>query len=177
MFKNIAFVGGIHGVGKSTICKKICDELNITYLSASDVLKWKAIKKNYKDKKVEDIPYTQNQLIVGLKGIIKQNQHYLLDGHFCLWDIENNISKIPQEVFQEINPSCLGVIIGEVSEIKNRLETRDNLPYSLALLKEIQQYEVDHAKDIANHLKSAIFLGTQNDYSDIKECIKLTFDK
>ncbi|WP_431293482.1 ATP-binding protein [Pedobacter sp. P26] len=157
MFKNIAFVGGIHGVGKSTICKKICDELNITYLSASDVLKWKAIKKNYKDKKVEDIPYTQNQLILGLKGLIKDNQYYLLDGHFCLWDKQNNISKIPKEVFQEINPLCLSVVIDEVSEIKNRLERRDNLPYVYTKLEEMQLSEIEHAKTIASHLKTSFF--------------------
>jgi len=35
MLDNITFIGGIHGVGKSTICRQICDEIKLEYLSAS----------------------------------------------------------------------------------------------------------------------------------------------
>ena len=37
--KNIIFIGGIHGVGKGTLCEKVCNDLNIRHLSASEVLK------------------------------------------------------------------------------------------------------------------------------------------
>jgi adenylate kinase len=50
---NIAFIGGIHGVGKSTICQQICDKLNLVYLSASELIKWSDINEDVKNKKVE----------------------------------------------------------------------------------------------------------------------------
>jgi len=40
MNKEIIFIGGIHGVGKGTLCKRIASDLNIIHLSASEVLKW-----------------------------------------------------------------------------------------------------------------------------------------
>lgn len=76
MYRNIIFVGGIHGVGKSTVCKQVGEKLGIEYLSASDVLKWRDIKADYKDKNVEDIGYTQDKLIVGLNQIIKIDKKY-----------------------------------------------------------------------------------------------------
>jgi len=51
MFDNIVFVGGIHGVGKSTICQHICRELNMEYLSASELSKWEEINDDAKIKK------------------------------------------------------------------------------------------------------------------------------
>jgi adenylate kinase len=60
MFKNIFFIGGIHGVGKSTICQQVCREMNIEYLSASELLKWGEINDDVKNKNVEDITYTKS---------------------------------------------------------------------------------------------------------------------
>jgi adenylate kinase len=36
---NIIFIGGIHGVGKETLCRKICKQLGLQHLSSSEVLK------------------------------------------------------------------------------------------------------------------------------------------
>ena len=73
MFNNIIFIGGIHGVGKSTICHLICSELNIEYLSASELLKWKDINEDAENKKVENIPFTQNRLITGIKETVQKD--------------------------------------------------------------------------------------------------------
>jgi len=65
MTEKIAFIGGIHGVGKSTICRQICDEIKLEYLSASELLKWKEINEDVKNKKVISRPDTQDRLITG----------------------------------------------------------------------------------------------------------------
>lgn len=44
MYNNIIFIGGVHGVGKGTICQKIKEKLDFTHLSASEVLKWDDFK-------------------------------------------------------------------------------------------------------------------------------------
>ena len=44
MHNNIIFIGGIHGVGKGTICKKITDQFSdLVHISASTLLKWEEI--------------------------------------------------------------------------------------------------------------------------------------
>ena len=61
--KNIIFIGGIHGVGKGTLCEKVCNELNLQHLSASEVLKWEEISEK-ENKLVNDFTLTQNRLIL-----------------------------------------------------------------------------------------------------------------
>ncbi len=167
LFSNISFIGGIHGVGKSTICKKICADLNIQYLSASEVLKWEELKGDHKDKKVENISLTQKILINNLIKLVDVNKHYLLDGHYCLLDKENNIKEIPFETFELINPISLHIITGEVSEIKSRLEDRDNRLYEYTLLENMQNKELEYARELSKRLNASLSFGKENQISEI----------
>ena len=167
MFNEIAFIGGIHGVGKSIICQHICSELNLEYLSASELLKWKAINEDATNKNVKDIPDTQDRLILGLTNTVQKGKYYLLDGHYCLLDSNNKVVNVPLETFEKINPFCLNLIIGDILEIKKRLETRDNKSYNYALLECLQNEELTYAKYLSKTLGIALNLGTQGDYSQL----------
>ena len=145
MFKNIVFVGGIHGVGKSTFCKEVSNQLNLNYLSASAVLKWEELNVDVKNKKVEDIPYTQDRLIRGLNLLVNPDEKYLLDGHFCLFDKDGQVSTVPLSTFENINPLMLVVVLGDTQEIQKRLNERDNKGYSVEDLNTMQKYEVEHS--------------------------------
>lgn len=175
MLKNIAFIGGIHGVGKSTICRHICDELKIEYLSASELLKWKEINIDFQDKKVKSIPDTQDLLHVGLTNTIQKNKHYLLDGHYCLLNIENDIINVPFYTFKKINPISLNLIIGDIVEIKSRLEKRDDKPYNFNLLEEMQRRELNYATQLSKTLGVTLNIGTQNDITEILTSLYKSF--
>ncbi len=175
MLDNIAFIGGIHGVGKSTICRQICDELKLEYLSASELLKWKEINEDFKNKKVKSIPATQDRLIIGLTNTIQKDKYYLLDGHYCLLNSENDVINIPFETFKEINPISLNLIIGDITEIKNRLEKRDNRPYNYDLLGRMQDSELSYAKHLSKTLGVTLSIGTQNDFSEILTSLHKSF--
>ena len=99
--KNIIFIGGIHGVGKGTLCEKICNEFNLSHLSASEVLKWEEISEK-ENKLVKDFTLTQNRLITNLKQIVNENEKYILDGHYCLLNKENFPKKIDFDTFDFI---------------------------------------------------------------------------
>lgn len=172
MLKNIAFVGGIHGVGKSTVCKMICLELGIGYLSASQILKWDYINPT-NTKSVSDISHNQNLLISGLSNISKSNDYYLLDGHYSLMNSQNLITKIPFDTFQIINPISLGIVIGNISEIKERLEKRDNQHYDYDILEEMQKIEIDYAHEIAEKLRINLNISDISDYSSIKNDLQI----
>jgi adenylate kinase len=172
MFENIAFIGGIHGVGKSTVCKQICSELSYKYLVASEVLKWREINSDINNKKVSDIGNTQDRLIQGLTGIIDASSLYLLDGHFCLLDINNAIVNVPLNTFININPISLNIIIGEVVNIKERLEKRDKRHYDFALLNEMKKRELEYAKEISTQIGITLNIGTELEFSDIFNSLK-----
>jgi adenylate kinase len=169
---NISFIGGIHGVGKSTICKDLCGKLGVEYLSASQVLKWADINEDSKNKKVEDILLTQDRLINGLQNTVKENNHYLLDGHYCLFDKEGKVTRVPFETFKAINPVSLHLIIGDVATIKSRIEERDKRNYEYKLLKDMQEQEIDYAKELAEKLNIKLSVGQENNYSEIFVALK-----
>lgn len=163
----IVFIGGIHGVGKSTICRHICSELNLEYLSASELIKWANLNEDTKNKKVRDILETQNRLILGLTNTIQRRKNYLLDGHYCLLNSDNEIVKVPLATFEEINPISINLILGDISEIKNRLEFRDNRHYDFTLLERFQDEEMTYAKYLSKTLGKTLNIGTKNDYYDL----------
>ena len=167
MKANIAFIGGIHGVGKSTICQQMCDEVKLEYLSASELIKWKDINKDFQNKKVWDISVTQDSLIIGLNNIIQKNKSYILDGHYCLLNSANEIVNVPFDTFKLINPISLNIILGDIIEIKNRLEKRDNRPYSQELLNRMQESELNYARYLSKTLGITLNIGTQNDFSEL----------
>ncbi|WP_318349099.1 ATP-binding protein [Aquipluma nitroreducens] len=177
MLNNIAFIGGIHGVGKSTICRQICDEVKLEYLSASELIKWNDINEDNQNKKVWDISLTQDRLIVGLENRIQKDKSYLLDGHYCLFNNENEIVNIPLGTFKLINPFSLNIILGDIIEIKNRLEKRDNRQYDQELLAQMQESELDYAKYLSKALGIVLSIGNQDDYSDILSSLRFQISK
>lgn len=176
MFNNIIFVGGIHGVGKSTICQKICTELGIDYLSASKIIKWEELS-NLHNKKVYSISETQTRLINGLIKEIKKDKFYLLDGHYCLLSEQDEVKKIPLITFREINPVLLGVIVNSPMEITERIKLRDNSEYNLEFVEAYQDVEIKYAHELANQLKVPIIIGKPDNYTDIYTGIKKLIPK
>lgn len=168
MKNDIIFIGGIHGVGKGTLCERIESELGIVHLSASEVLKWKELNVDSSDKRVTDIDSTQDRLLNNLKGIINPGQTYLLDGHFCLLNKENQIEKVPEDVFIGINPKKIIVVSENPEIISKRLSQRDGRIYETSLLKEMQNTEIEHAKYISNLLGVEMYKIQSDSYDTFK---------
>ncbi len=146
---NLIFIGGIHGVGKGTICNKICKQTDFVHITASEILKWNEISRP-DNKKVENIQNTQDRLIAGLDKVLKKNENYLLDGHFCLFNSEGQVEKVPMETFEKIAPKLIVIVIAKIDLIKERLEKRDNKKYDFDLLKSMQTFEKEHAQKISS---------------------------
>ncbi|WP_412464771.1 ATP-binding protein [Flavobacterium mekongense] len=145
IIKNIIFLGGIHGVGKGTICKEIASKTKLIHITASQILKWEEISE-LDNKKVENISSTQERLIIGLKKLIQKNENYLLDGHFCLLNSEGIPSRVDEETFRQINPKLLTIVIDNPHEIAKRLSTRDGKIYDFETLNNFQNMEIEYAK-------------------------------
>lgn len=166
--RKIIFVGGIHAVGKGTVCKKLSKKLNFIHLSASQVLKWEEIS-DLDNKKVQDFITTQERLLTNLNKIVKPNTRYLLDGHFTLLNSLGEPEKIDEATFIEIQPELIILIICEPKIIFERLKQRDDKIYNLSVLEKMQELEVEHAKHISNMLNIPLFTVTDSDIDPILE--------
>lgn len=145
----INFVGGVHGVGKSTFASMIKSKYSqIESLSCSDIIKWE----NPTHKKVENVGKTQNTLLRNLPYFIDQDKNYILDGHFCLLTEHGDIERVPIEVFETMSPSMIVVLKEEPNVICQRLIQRDSHNYSLELITEFQEKEIRYAKEVADTL-------------------------
>jgi adenylate kinase len=170
-FENIFFVGGIHGVGKGTICKKIASKSELIHITASEVLKWNEISSSG-DKLVENISSTQEKLIFGLNNLIDRHKKYLLDGHFCLLNSLNVPCKIDEETFDILKPKVISIVIDDVEKITKRLENRDSKRYCISVLNELQSLEIEYAKYLSKKYSVPYIEIKDNNYEQLLNIIR-----
>jgi adenylate kinase len=168
--RNIIFMGGIHGVGKGTICKEISLNTGLIHLTASQILKWEEISEEG-NKLVENITSTQDRLIKGLKNLIKNNEKYILDGHFCLLNSDGVPSRIDEATFDQINPKIIAIVIDDVVKIVKRLEARDGKIYDAKVLCELQQMEIEYAKYLSDKYSTPYIEIKDGNYKQLMEII------
>ncbi|HIB8180665.1 TPA: ATP-binding protein [Elizabethkingia anophelis] len=150
--KNIIFVGGVHGVGKGKICSELKLKTKLIHLTASEVLKWRDIS-DKNNKLVENISRTQDLLVDNLRKIIKENNTYLLDGHYCLFDKNGNINRIPFKTFELLNPLKLIFIYEDSKIIRERLENRDRVKYNIEKIDFFQNMEKQYSYELSKIMK------------------------
>lgn len=170
LMKNIIFIGGIHGVGKGTICKKIALETDLIHITASQILKWEEISDS-DNKLVTNITSTQSRLIIGLKNLIKKDKKYLLDGHFCLLNSEGIPCRIDEDTFDQINPKAIVIVIDTVEKIFKRLEVRDGKVYDIKTLNELQELEIEYSKYLSDKYSIPYIEIKNGNYTQLMEII------
>ncbi|MDQ6968012.1 MAG: ATP-binding protein [Mariprofundaceae bacterium] len=155
------FIGGIHGVGKSTTCSKVSDELNIPHLTASDLIrqykKEASIQDADQEKRVVDIPANQDILITALHNSVIAADTYILDGHFTLIDSLGAVKPVPISVFEEMNPKALFIITEKPELIQSRLLLRDEKDYCSKELRTMQDAEIEQAQKIAKGIDVPLY--------------------
>ena len=151
--RNIIFIAGIHGVGKSSLCKKLSDKFSMEYYSVSDLIRKTTHKAADKNKRVSNIEDNQKVFLKALDSVLLKNKTLLLDGHFCLISNDDSIQSIELQVFKMINPSAIIVLEDTPKKIMQRLISRDSLSFDEAFIKNLQQKEIATASKVANELK------------------------
>lgn len=147
--KKIIFIGGVHGVGKSTFVNAVKVKCpSVVGLSCSKILKWE----NPVHKVVENVEENQNKLLANLPYFIDLDKNYLLDGHFCLLTERGAIERVPMEVFENINPDMIVLLEESPAVICQRLSERDTMQYSEDLIKSFLLEERMYANEVADTL-------------------------
>lgn len=151
--KNMIFVGGIHGVGKTTFCNMIFDKYHLVSYSASRLISDAKKQEFGRSKRISDVDTNQDLLVDALEDIRFGDQWFLLDGHFCLIDKAGRIIRVPENTFQQLAPKAIIVLTNAIESIQSRLLGRDNLDYAEEFLKEFQDEELLYAEEVSKMLR------------------------
>lgn len=161
--RKIIFVGGVHGVGKTTLCETIASRFNIEHFSASNLIFRERQEEHLRNKRVENIVGNQDILVTALNKYLKSENWYLLDGHFCLLSKDNKITKIPYSTYEGIHPSAILLLIDDPKNIYIRLSSRDNIKHDLARLRSLQKQEIDYAEYVKDKLNIPYLMGNSTE--------------
>ena len=146
------FLGGIHGVGKTTLCEQIFAPAGYYCITASMLIKAYGLDID-RDKRVKDVVDNQTALIEQLKTVKQSHQQLLLDGHYCLINSQNQFESIDVDVFRKMNPSAFILLKGCPKEIAKRLSNRDGKEWDQVFVKRFQVAEDEHARYVSGKLK------------------------
>jgi len=174
MTKKIIFVTGIHGVGKTYICHRIKESMDINHFSASQLIReFKSEKLSGTDKGVKNINDNQEVLLKAIEKFIEPTRPTLLDGHCCLLNSIHEVERIPLETFVKIKPCSIIVLYDTISSISKKISERDGISYNDKLLSRFQNEEIRYSKEIAEHLQIPYLeYDVSKDFTDIINFIK-----
>lgn len=147
MSKGCIFVGGVHGSGKTELCKKIQEKIDCVYLSASQLLKW-----SKKEKTVENVQENQRILKEHLKKEMQDDKLYLIDGHFALWNKEYKCEKVPLAFFENLNIKCILLVVENEDVIEKRLFLRNEINVLSENIVSISMVEKEYSQFVAEKL-------------------------
>ncbi|MCP3024536.1 ATP-binding protein [Cupriavidus basilensis] len=169
---NVLFVGGVHGVGKSTMCSPVAQELGAAYMSASDLIKAeKASAVAREGKLVANVLSNQELLIQAFGKRLRQSQasFVILDGHFALRDTTKTIQQLPVDLYSSLGITGFACIFDYPSAIAERISERDSRPTTAHEVSELQEIELQHAKLVAHTLGKPLQLIRAFDGASLKE--------
>lgn len=168
----VIFVGGIHGVGKTTGCKVVAEELGIPHYTASQVIKGeKASAVAGQSKLVADIDENQRLLTQGVSKLI-QGGRVLLDGHFTIRrESDGGIDAVHVDVFRNLHIEGIVTYMDAPGEIAKRMQLRDGVLLPAGLLQSHQDAEIAHAKHVAAMLSVPLVVLQAFDTEGMKQAI------
>ena len=158
--KNIIFVGGIHGVGKTSFAKKLCHDFELVHITASDLIG--VLKEG---NHVNDIFGNQKILIEAINNL-NNVCSYLLDGHFCLLGANNKIQVVEVDVFEKLQLKGIVVLWGKVATIQERIYKRDGSQYTLDFLSSFQEKELEQAELVSDSLNLPLRVISSSNQND-----------
>jgi adenylate kinase len=145
----VFFVGGIHGAGKTSLCKQLLAALPAEHATAGDLIRNTPGTPACIEKAVNNVPENQRRLLNALDARRATCTTLLLDGHFCLLNRDGEVQDISIEVFRTISPSAIVLVEDDPLVIQRRLQSRDGTSYTVQLISEFGRRELDHATAVS----------------------------
>lgn len=150
----IVFVGGVHGVGKTTTCVDVAPKTGFVHYSAGELIRAeRGMPMPPADKTVANVDANQSLLIRSLTRVLSnQAQKILLDGHFALRNTSGAVECVPLSVFRALGIGKLICFRDDPAAILARLRSRDGSCDVLTDVAALQAAELEHAAKVSNDL-------------------------
>lgn len=145
------FIGGVHGVGKTTFCKVSLDPLGFDCISASTLIR-RHMAMPALDKRVRNVSKNQDVLISESNNEKLKTLLYGLDGHYCLLNNEGAVERLPVEVFESLGIDLFVLVDSAVEEVVEHLKARDGMIWAKSKVSLLMRAERFHAKRVAKEL-------------------------
>ena len=102
MNRQIYFISGAYGVGKSTLCDKLSLATEIPTYSASDLISAK-VNENYGSQKaVKNKEGNQRALLSAVDALLDTENPIILSGHFRIFNSKQETEVLPDFIFSEL---------------------------------------------------------------------------
>lgn len=149
----VAFVSGVHGVGKTYLCEKyVALRKDVLHESSSALIKKAKNEVNWStEKRVNDVDENQIALTQEVKKITKNGQKLILDGHTVLLGLQGQYIYISPFVFSQLSITTIILIESDIETILQRLSDRDSTK-NITDIEKFMSSERMQAKLIANSL-------------------------
>ena len=150
----ITFVGGVHGVGKSTYCQKLAERTGFEWLTASALIKAESQSAITEGSKFVHDPAANQDLLVRAvqRHMGSSHRRMILDGHFTLLKPDGEIIAINVDVFALLGIDTIIVLRDDPTSICNRLLERDKQEWPVHLVSAHQDAEINWAHAVASDL-------------------------
>lgn len=172
----VIFVGGVHGVGKTTLCSQYALAHNLTTKSASQLIREaKQAAISASGKAVKNIAGNQKLLINAVRQYRSAGKNLLLDGHFALWDENHQVTPLEADVFSDLGIDGIVVLHDSPTHISKRLESRDSNRISPSSIAEIQRAELVNAVKVSNELSIPVAQVRSGDRIRFNQLVDILF--
>jgi adenylate kinase len=171
----IVFVGGVHGVGKSTHCQYISERTGLQWFMASALIKAEMQSAIAVGSKVVVDPIGNQELLLrGVRNCMSPGQgRALLDGHFTLLNAGGETVAIDIDVFVRLGLERIIVIRDEAAAICDRLRERDGQDWSISIISVHQDAEINQAHAVATKLRIPVLLIDAFDANGLEKAVEV----
>lgn len=171
---NVIFIAGVYGVGKSTLCDKLKHATGIPAFSAGDLISEVNGESYGRNKIVKDANSNQDILISAVDAKLKGYPRFLLAGHFCILDKNNEVELLPEYVFSKLHMERIILLEADALRIAENVNRRDQRVYPIQTLKQLIDCEHEQAQKVSNELMIPLTIhNMQFDHSDEKTLTKV----
>jgi predicted transcriptional regulator/adenylate kinase len=149
----VLFVGGAHGVGKTSICQQYASTHGVIHKSAGQLIKEaRGLRSSELSKAVSDIDGNQRLLVDAVGRVRSSANTLVLDGHFSVFDANYKPTPIPTAVFSVLSIDGVIVVVDSPHAIALRIAGRDGLRIASEDIRALQTSEVQRGMQVAREL-------------------------
>lgn len=154
----LVFVGGVHGAGKSSICRALETLLPASHVTAGGLIRENAgdttVTVGAGNKAVPNIDANQLLLLRGLElyRARADDKPILLDGHFSLLNANGKVVAIPLAVYESLAPLAVVFVEADVATVRKRRVERDGDAPPLDTISLLSARERENANTVCEAL-------------------------